>query len=146
MGGIADNPPFVHTSDKTADKHLQINRSCRICLSDLISGICIFSEEGKRQYLHAKIRKYLYITVCTCTGLNIFILVNAFSLAQISLEDKLPKIICDACCKKLDSIHKFASMASKNQTEFLNHPDINDALETKQYENKGLLHTYLTQV
>lgn len=40
-----------------------INQSCRICLNDITSGVLIFSEEGKRQYLEAKVRKYLYITV-----------------------------------------------------------------------------------
>lgn len=40
-----------------------INKSCRICLNDITSGVLIFSEEGKRQYLQAKIRRYLYITV-----------------------------------------------------------------------------------
>lgn len=39
---------------------------------------------------------------------------NIFPL-QISVEDKLPKMVCCHCSKKLDSIHRFATMAVEMQ-------------------------------
>lgn len=42
----------------------KINQTCRICSEDQENGILIFGDEGKELYLQAKIRKYLYITVC----------------------------------------------------------------------------------
>ncbi|KRT79127.1 zinc-finger associated domain containing protein, partial [Oryctes borbonicus] len=105
---------------------------CRICSSEYENGINVFEEEGRRLYLQAKIRKYLYIT--------------------ISIDDKLPKIICENCCKKLDGIHKFAMMAIKIQDK-LNKLVVNTAnitasitYENKKGESKGLLHSYLTKV
>lgn len=40
----------------------KFDRLCRICTVEA-GGICIFSEEGKRNKLEAKIKKYLYIAV-----------------------------------------------------------------------------------
>lgn len=40
----------------------KLDRLCRICTVEA-DGICIFSEEGKRNKLEAKIKKYLYIAV-----------------------------------------------------------------------------------
>lgn len=64
----------------------------------------------------------------------------------MSVEDKLPKVMCDGCCKKLDSVHKFATMANKNQDTLLSEAKLIDCVEPKQVENRGLLHTYLTRV
>ena len=36
---------------------------CRICTNEDLDSILIFSEEGKKLFLEAKIKKYLYITV-----------------------------------------------------------------------------------
>lgn len=59
-------------------------------------------------------------------------------------------MICDSCCKKLEGIHKFATMAVKIQDKFnkLVTDSINNINnnEPKHSENKGLLHTYLTKV
>ncbi|GJQ68111.1 hypothetical protein Trydic_g10706 [Trypoxylus dichotomus] len=100
---------------------------CRICSSEYENGINVFEEEGRRLYLQAKIRKYLYIT--------------------ISMDDKLPKIICENCCKKLEGIHKFAMMAIKIQDKLnkLVVNTTNKTYEKKKGESKGLLHTYLTK-
>lgn len=69
-------------------------------------------------------------------------------MLQVTTEDRLPKIICEECCKRIEAIHKFATMAVKNQYKFKKlgykshfyhkHEDVSD--------NKGLLHTYLTKV
>lgn len=104
-------------------------QSCRICSTELENGVFVFGEEGKKMYLQAKIRKYLYI--------------------KISIEDKLPKMICENCCKKLEGIHKFATMAVKIQDKFNklvtdSSNNINNS-QTNDCENKGLLHTYLTK-
>lgn len=40
----------------------KLDRLCRICTVET-DGICIFSEEGIRNKLEAKIKKYLYIAV-----------------------------------------------------------------------------------
>ncbi|KAB0800149.1 hypothetical protein PPYR_08029 [Photinus pyralis] len=103
-------------------------QTCRICSAELENGVLVFGEEGKKLYLQAKIRKYLYI--------------------KISVDDKLPKMICESCCKKLEGIHKFATMAVKIQDKFnqlvINSSDSSFNDEYKD-ENKGLLHTYLTK-
>ncbi|KAF5297831.1 hypothetical protein FQR65_LT09902 [Abscondita terminalis] len=101
-------------------------QSCRICSTELENGVLVFGEEGKKLYLQAKIRKYLYI--------------------KISVEDKLPKMICENCCKKLEGIHKFATMAVKIQDKFNKLVDSsNNTIQNNHSENKGLLHTYLTK-
>ncbi|KAK5639383.1 hypothetical protein RI129_011875 [Pyrocoelia pectoralis] len=102
-------------------------QSCRICSTELENGVMVFGEEGKKLYLQSKIRKYLYI--------------------KVSVEDKLPTMICESCCKKIESFHKFATMAVKIQDKF-NQLVISSSnsynVENKE-ENKGLLHTYLTK-
>ncbi|KAF5281652.1 hypothetical protein FQA39_LY17750 [Lamprigera yunnana] len=108
------------------DSERLFSQSCRICSAELENGVFIFGEEGKNLYLQAKIQKYLYI--------------------KISVEDKLPKMICESCCRKLDSIHKFAMMAVKIQDKFnklVTETSIN--ITTDRGESKGLLHTYLTK-
>ncbi|KAJ8923740.1 hypothetical protein NQ315_010321 [Exocentrus adspersus] len=99
---------------------------CRICYSEFTNGINLFGEEARRSFLHAKIRRYLSLT--------------------IALEDKLPKMICNDCCLKLDNFHKFATMAIRNQEKMskLIFCNVNNT-DTKQTENKSLLHTYLTK-
>lgn len=74
---------------------VNFDKLCRICTVELPDGVLIFSEIGKKLCLEAKLKKYLHISV--------------------SSDDNLPKVLCMNCCKKLDSIHKFASMAVKMQ-------------------------------
>lgn len=90
--------------------------------------------------------------VCTCENFFEFVsdscLYNCCVSRQISLDDRLPKMICDSCCKKLDGIHKFATMAVKIQDKFnkIATHDLDKTVEPKKIEAKGLLHTYLTKV
>ncbi|XP_046382527.1 zinc finger protein OZF-like isoform X1 [Ischnura elegans] len=72
-----------------------LDKLCRICTAEQDEGIFIFGEEGKRLFLEAKMKKYLYIAV--------------------SADDRLPKMVCTNCSKKLESIHRFASMAVEMQ-------------------------------
>ncbi|KAG8229646.1 hypothetical protein J437_LFUL008578 [Ladona fulva] len=72
-----------------------LDKLCRICTAEQEEGIFIFGEEGKRLFLEAKMKKYLYIAV--------------------SADDRLPKMVCSNCSKKLESIHRFASMAVEMQ-------------------------------
>ncbi|XP_060536872.1 zinc finger protein 26-like [Cylas formicarius] len=105
---------------------MDFGRWCRICSVEVKCGVFLFGEEAKRSFLHAKIRKYLSVS--------------------ISLEDRLPKMICEGCILKLDGFHKFATMAIKNQermTKFL--LSSNDDTESTKSETKSLLHTYLTK-
>ncbi|XP_034937410.1 zinc finger protein 691-like [Chelonus insularis] len=77
-----------------SDEELQ----CRICaeyVEDKNGKMYIFDDDAKKNYLQTKIRKYLYVLV--------------------SLEDRLPKMVCLTCVRKLESIHRFASMAHKAQ-------------------------------
>lgn len=67
------------------------------------------------------------------------------------MDDKLPKTVCENCCIKLDGIHRFATMAVKTQDKFnklfANNCTIpSDNIDSKQTENRGLLHSYLTKV
>ncbi|XP_044256965.1 zinc finger protein 771-like [Tribolium madens] len=104
-----------------------LSKWCRICSSEFNTGIFLFGEEARRLFLHAKIRRYLALT--------------------ISIEDKLPKMICEDCYKKLDGFHRFATMALRNQdkmTKFVC-TTTNNNHEQKNLENKSLLHTYLTK-
>lgn len=117
---------------------------CRICASDVPGndGVHIFAEDGRRHYLQTKIRKYLYILV--------------------SSEDKLPKMVCGTCVKRLENIHRFAMMAYRTQEklklQLYNNTDNTDTIEdvelesikdvqdtTKKTEDRGLLHTILTK-
>ncbi|KAJ8941874.1 hypothetical protein NQ318_001727 [Aromia moschata] len=101
-------------------------RWCRICYTEFANGINLFGEEARRSFLHAKIRRYLSLT--------------------ISLEDKLPKMICSECCLKLDGFHKFATMALRNQEKMSKFVFCNtNNVEPKESESKSLLHTYLTK-
>lgn len=66
---------------------------------------------------------------------------------QISLDDKLPKMICEDCVSKIDGFHSFVAMALKNQEKMtrcvLSTPVSPEPTKT---ENVSLLHTYLTTV
>ncbi|XP_022901151.1 zinc finger and BTB domain-containing protein 14-like [Onthophagus taurus] len=104
---------------------LNLFRSCRICSIAYENAINVFSDLGKKSFLQAKIKKYLHITV--------------------SLEDKLPKIICEGCYKRLEGFHKFATMANRTQDKFTKILINNNIAEQKKSENKGLLHSYLTK-
>lgn len=117
---------------------------CRICASDIPrnDGVHIFAEDGRRHYLQTKIRKYLYILV--------------------SSEDKLSKMVCVTCIKRLESIHRFAMMAYRTQeklkiqlynnidntnTQDMERESIKDMQNTtRRIEDRGLLHTILTKV
>ncbi|XP_017891888.1 zinc finger protein 177-like [Ceratina calcarata] len=116
---------------------------CRICASDIPrnNGVHIFAEDGRRHYLQTKIRKYLYILV--------------------SSEDKLSKMVCVTCIKRLEGIHRFAMMAYRTQeklkSQFYSNnvntdsqdaetEDVKTVQEaTKRIEDRGLLHTILTK-
>lgn len=40
-----------------------LEKLCRICTAEQTDNILIFSEEGKKLYLEAKMKKYLHIAV-----------------------------------------------------------------------------------
>lgn len=128
---------------------MDIEKWCRICSIEVKCGVFLFSEEAKRAFLHAKIRKYLSVSVRT-----IFVFTYGiwkptyfYYLLQISLEDKLPKMICEDCVLKIDGFHSFATMALKNQEKLtrcvLSTPVSPEPTKT---DNVSLLHTYLTKV
>lgn len=121
-----------------------LSKWCRICSSEFNAGIFIFGEEAKRLYLQSKIRKYLALTV----SLQIFVLYFLFYyfFPQITVEDKLPKMICEECYNKLDGFHRFATMALRNQDKMTKFVSTSNVLEQKNIENNSLLHTYLTKV
>ncbi|XP_043285634.1 zinc finger protein 558-like [Venturia canescens] len=129
---------------------------CRICASDVDAEerIDIFAEESRRKYLQSKIRKYLYILV--------------------SSEDKLSKMVCPTCAKRLEGVHRFATMAYRTQERLRlrfdeerrpdetgeppNEIDVdNDGKNKKQHffennddkevlqKDRGLLHSILTK-
>ncbi|KAJ8670506.1 hypothetical protein QAD02_001765 [Eretmocerus hayati] len=78
----------------------------------------------------------------------------------VSLDDRLPKKICEPCIEKLDSIHEFATLALKSQ-ELLEQEilgtsstvsavtveslDGSDDVQLNKAENRGLLHSILTK-
>ncbi|XP_067010599.2 zinc finger protein 628 [Anabrus simplex] len=97
-----------------------LDKLCRICTAEQTDGILIFSEDGKKLYLEAKMKKYLYITV--------------------SSDDSLPKMVCMNCCKKLDSIHRFASMAVKMQDK------LKTIVETRAAEDVRKEHSILHSI
>lgn len=125
--------------------HHDNDEQCRICANYVTKkeGVDIFDEEGKRHYLQTNIRKYLYILV--------------------SSEDKLPKMVCITCIKRLEGIHRFAMMACRTQ-EMLklklygvfdnvdSTQDMDIRAEIRDIENSGkkieeksLLHSILTK-
>ncbi|XP_070161166.1 zinc finger protein 391 [Polyergus mexicanus] len=125
--------------DRRADRSAT---QCRICAADIAlddDGMHIFAEDGRRHYLQTKIRKYLHILV--------------------SLEDKISKMICSICIKRLEGVHRFAMMAYRTQeklrSQFYNNIDnthlvqddeIQDIKDTaKKAEDRGLLHSILTK-
>lgn len=81
----------------------------------------------------------------------------------MSPEDKLSKMVCATCIKRLENIHRFAMMAYRTQEklrlQLYNNTDntsvaqdveletIKDVQDvTKKMEDRGLLHTILTKV
>ncbi|XP_066157917.1 zinc finger protein 664-like [Euwallacea fornicatus] len=106
---------------------MDIEKWCRICSIEVKCGVFLFSEEAKQAFLHAKIRKYLSVSV--------------------NLEDKLPKMICEDCIVKINGFHSFATMALKNQEKMtrcvLSTPVSPEPTKT---DNVSLLHTYLTKI
>ncbi|XP_075210813.1 uncharacterized protein LOC142318153 [Lycorma delicatula] len=109
------------------DEDKKFENICRIC-TDESEGINIFSEEGKKYNLEGKIRKYLYISVY--------------------IEDKLPKMVCSDCTKKLDNVHQFATMAVKMQEKLKNYlkTKSEEMLNETQEDHEGsLLHSILTK-
>ncbi|KAK0087872.1 hypothetical protein PV325_013861 [Microctonus aethiopoides] len=84
----------MDTRKYDTDEELQ----CRICaeyITDNNGRIHIFGEEARKNYLQTKIRKYLYVLV--------------------SSDDRLPKMVCFTCMKRLEGIHRFATMAHRAQ-------------------------------
>ena len=75
------------------------------------------------------------------------------------MKDKLPKMVCGYCVKKLNDIHEFATMATRSQEKlrlelfksFSDYPIVNEnvnisdnvAIKSKDH---GLLHNILTKV
>lgn len=81
----------------------------------------------------------------------------------MSSEDKLSKMVCGTCIKRLESIHRFAMMAYRTQEklrlQLYNNIDNTSAMDdievesikdmhdaTKKIQDRGLLHTILTKV
>lgn len=81
----------------------------------------------------------------------------------MSTEDKLSKMVCSTCIKRLEGVHRFAMMAYRTQEklrsqlygnidntnpvqddEMQNIKDIQDT--AKKTEDRGLLHSILTKV
>ncbi|KAG7199345.1 hypothetical protein KM043_018191 [Ampulex compressa] len=132
------------TAGRDFERDREEELQCRICASDIIrnDGLHIFAEDGRRHYLQTKIRKYLYILV--------------------SFEDKLSKMVCSTCVKRLESVHRFAMMAYRTQEklrlqlygnfdEMDNSQDVETDINkdmqdsTKKMEDRGLLHSILTK-
>ncbi|KAK2581350.1 hypothetical protein KPH14_008117 [Odynerus spinipes] len=132
------------TAGRDFERDREDGLQCRICACDVTGndGVNIFTEDGRRHYLQTKIRKYLYILV--------------------SSEDKLSKMVCLTCIKRLEGVHRFAMMAYRTQerlrlqlyehldnvnsvqdTEEQNLKDMQDS--TKKAEDRGLLHSILTK-
>lgn len=82
---------------------------------------------------------------------------------QVSSEDKLPKMVCITCIKRLEGIHRFAMMACRTQemlklklygvfdnadsTQDIDIAEIRDIQNSgKKIEEKSLLHSILTKV
>ncbi|GLH14394.1 Serendipity locus protein H-1 [Gryllus bimaculatus] len=61
---------------------------------------------------------------------------------KVSSEDNLPKILCMNCCKKLDSIHKFASMAVKMQDKLKMLVETGSVEDMKEH---SILHSILSK-
>ncbi|KAJ9597621.1 hypothetical protein L9F63_011527 [Diploptera punctata] len=102
-----------------------LEKLCRICTAEQTDNILIFSEEGKKLYLEAKMKKYLHIAV--------------------SIEDILPKMVCTNCCKKLDSIHRFACMAVKMQDKLKMLIEAPSMQENEMKKEHSILHSILSK-
>lgn len=111
---------------------------------------------------------YVHITGNIEYYLSLFFIIIFQSLLtvimlQVSSEDKLPKMVCGTCVKRLENIHRFAMMAYRTQEklklQLYNNTDNTDTIEdvelesikdvqdtTKKTEDRGLLHTILTKV
>ncbi|XP_049776927.1 zinc finger and SCAN domain-containing protein 2-like [Schistocerca cancellata] len=100
-----------------------LDKLCRICTNENTEGVPIFGEDGKKLYLEEKIKKYLTITVTS--------------------EDDLPKMVCGNCCRKLDSIHRFVSMAIKMQDKLKALIEARGKEETKK--EHSILHSILSK-
>nr|CAD7416647.1 unnamed protein product [Timema poppensis] len=100
-----------------------LDKLCRICTGEQTECVSIFSEEGKKLYLEAKMKKYLSITVSSC--------------------DKLPKMVCLNCCKKLDSVHRFVSMAVKMQDKLKTLVELHSSTDVKK--EHSILHSILSK-
>ncbi|XP_015587171.1 zinc finger protein 606 isoform X2 [Cephus cinctus] len=81
---------------------------------------------------------------------------------MVSSEDKLPKMVCSTCIKRLEGVHRFAMMAyrtqeklrlqfygvfdSVNSSQDIDSEKIKDIQDaTKRMEDRGLLHSILTK-
>ena len=65
---------------------------------------------------------------------------------QVSIEDILPKMVCTNCCKKLDSIHRFACMAVKMQDKLKMLLEAPSTTETEMKKEHSILHSILSKV
>ncbi|XP_050313851.1 zinc finger protein 596-like [Anthonomus grandis grandis] len=101
------------------------SEDCRICSNEVkAGGVMLFSDKANKALLHIKIRKYLPISV--------------------SLDDKLPKMICKDCICKINEFDTFAVMALRNQ-EKLTAALLATAppLDPTKNEKESVLKTYL---
>lgn len=60
---------------------------------------------------------------------------------QVSNDDNLSKFICHSCLKRLEGIHRFATMAHKAQeklkTKFYEISEDNDKLEDNKFDDNN---------
>lgn len=60
-----------------------LRKWCRICSAEINSGVFVFGEEAKRNFLQAKIRRYLALTVLhiyIVFKLHVFLLLFKFKM------------------------------------------------------------------
>lgn len=62
-----------------------LSKWCRICSSEFNTGIFLFGEEARRLFLHAKIRRYLALTVSSSGFIKI----------------KLKSVVLDFCGRQI---------------------------------------------
>ncbi|KAL1465513.1 hypothetical protein WDU94_005076, partial [Cyamophila willieti] len=79
----------------------EFNELCRVCANktNVLLALNIFEGDGSNRAIYKKINKCLPI--------------------KVSMEDKLPKLICEECVYKLDLLNEFQDISSKTEV-FLN--------------------------
>uniref|UniRef100_A0A8D8YKI0 Zinc finger protein 235 n=2 Tax=Cacopsylla melanoneura TaxID=428564 RepID=A0A8D8YKI0_9HEMI len=79
----------------------EFNELCRVCANktNVLLALNIFEGDGSNRAIYKKINKCLPI--------------------KVSMDDKLPKLICEECVYKLDLLNEFQDISSKTEV-FLN--------------------------